>query len=290
MISEEAAAISRPSFWKKTAEILLKNKLTLLGTGIVALIILISLLAPLISPYDPNLMNMADRLQAPSSVHIFGTDEMGRDVLSRVFYGARISIMVGLSIVLIAAVIGCGIGSLSGYAGGRVDRFIMAATDMVLSFPSMVLALALTAALGPGLFNTMLAVCIVRIPLYVRLMRGQVLSLKKEPYVKVARTFGASPLWIVVRHIVPNCLSPLMVQMTLGIGDAILIASSMSFIGLGAQPPLPEWGAMISTARVYAIDQWWYAAFPGLFILITVMGFNLLGDGVRDILDPRSNK
>lgn len=282
------SAKERPSFLKAAAEVLLKNKLTLVGTVIVALIVLISLLAPVISPYDPNLMNMPERLQAPSALHLFGTDEMGRDVLSRVFYGARISIMVGLSIVLIAAFIGCAIGSLSGYAGGRIDRAVMAATDMVLSFPSMVLALALTAALGPGLFNTMLAVCIVRIPLYVRLMRGEVLSLKKEPYVKASRTFGASSFWIVTRHIVPNCLSPLLVQMTLGIGDAILIASSMSFIGLGAQPPLPEWGAMISTARVYAIDQWWYAAFPGLFILITVMGFNLLGDGVRDILDPRS--
>lgn len=281
-------AKERPSFLKAAAEVLLKNKLTLVGTVIVALIVLISLLAPVISPYDPNLMNMPERLQAPSALHLFGTDEMGRDVLSRVFYGARISIMVGLSIVLIAAFIGCAIGSLSGYAGGRIDRAVMAATDMVLSFPSMVLALALTAALGPGLFNTMLAVCIVRIPLYVRLMRGEVFSLKKEPYVKASRTFGASAFWIVTRHIVPNCLSPLLVQMTLGIGDAILIASSMSFIGLGAQPPLPEWGAMISTARVYAIDQWWYAAFPGLFILITVMGFNLLGDGVRDILDPRS--
>ena len=289
MIASTINTEVRPSTIKKICEVLLKNKLTLVGTGIVALIILISLLAPIISPYDPNLMNMADRLQAPGSSHIFGTDEMGRDVLSRVFYGARISIVVGVSIVMIAALIGCTIGSVSGYAGGRVDRLIMAATDMVLSFPSMVLALALTAALGPGLFNTMLAVCIVRIPLYIRLMRGQVLQLKREPYVKAALTFGASPFWILIHHIVPNCLSPLLVQMTLGIGDAILIASSMSFIGLGAQPPLPEWGAMISTARVYAIDQWWYAAFPGLFILITVMGFNLLGDGVRDILDPRSN-
>lgn len=257
---------------------------------IVAVIILLGLLAPLISPWDPNLMNVSGRLAAPSVHHLFGTDEMGRDIFSRILYGARISIAVGLSIVIIAAVIGVAIGSVSGYCGGRVDRAIMAVTDMVLSFPSMVLALALTAALGVGLFNTMLAVCIVRIPLYVRLMRGQVLSLKEEPYVKAAKTFGASPVWIVVHHILPNCLSPLMVQMTLGIGDAILIASSMSFIGLGAQPPMPEWGAMISTARVYAIDQWWYAAFPGIFILVTVMGFNLLGDGLRDILDPRSGE
>ncbi len=274
-------------FFHKSLDILLKNKLTLAGMVIVALIILLGLLAPLVSPWDPNLMNVAGRLQAPSLHHFFGTDEMGRDIFSRILYGAQISITVGLSIVIIAAALGVAIGSVSGFCGGRVDRIIMALTDMILSFPSMVLALALTAALGVGLFNTMLAVCIVRIPLYVRLVRGQVLSLKEEPYVKASRTFGASPAWMVVHHILPSCLSPLMVQMTLGIGDAILIASSMSFIGLGAQPPMPEWGAMISTARVYAIDQWWYAAFPGLFILVTVMGFNLLGDGLRDILDPR---
>lgn len=273
---------------KKIIGILEQNTLTLIGTIMVVFIIFIGVAAPLICPYDPNLMNIPARLQAPSLAHFFGTDEMGRDVFTRVIYGARISITVGLSIVVIAAGIGCFFGSISGYAGGKIDRIIMAATDMVLSFPSMVLALALTAAMGPGLFNTMLAVCIVRIPLYVRLMRGQVLALKEMQYVRAARTFGESPSKIVLRHIIPNCLTPLLVQMTLGIGDAILIASSMSFIGLGAQPPTPEWGAMIATARIYAIDQWWYAAFPGLFILITVMGFNLLGDGIRDILDPRS--
>ena len=289
-ITPEEITARRPSPWKQAWEILLKNKLTLIGSAIVLAIVLIAIFAPLIAPYDPDLMNIPQRLGEPSAEHLFGTDEMGRDIFSRILYGARISITVGLSIVIIAAVIGCALGSIAGYAGGKTDRFLMAVTDMVLSFPSMVLALALTAALGPGLFNTMLAVCIVRIPLYTRLMRGQVLQLKETPYVKAARTFGASPTWIVLRHIVPNCLTPLMVQMTLGIGDAILIASSMSFIGLGAQPPTPEWGAMISTARVYAIDQWWYAAFPGLFILITVMGFNLVGDGIRDILDPRSRK
>ena len=273
---------------KKVLGILKHNPLTLIGTLMVAFIILLGAAAPLVCPYDPNLMDVPSRLQAPSVNHFFGTDEMGRDVFTRVVYGARISIMVGLSIVIIAAAVGCFFGSIAGYAGGKIDQVIMAATDMVLSFPSMVLALALTAALGPGLFNTMLAVCIVRIPLYVRLMRGQVLVLKEMQYVRAAKTFGAKPVAIVMHHIVPNCLTPLLVQMTLGIGDAILIASSMSFIGLGAQPPTPEWGAMISTARIYAIDQWWYAAFPGLFILITVMGFNLLGDGIRDILDPRS--
>lgn len=280
----------RPSRWKETRDIILKNKLTLVGFVIVALIVAIGVLSPLIAPYDPNLMNMPERLAAPSGTHLFGTDEMGRDILSRIMYGARISIVVGVVIVLCSAVIGCFLGSLSGYAGGKMDQAVMAVTDMILAFPSMVLALALTAAMGPGLVNTMLAVIIVRIPMYTRLMRGQVLVQKEQQYVRAAKTFGERPFLIVLRHIVPNCLTPLMVQMTLGIGDAILIASSMSFIGLGAQPPTPEWGAMISTARIYAIDQWWYAAFPGLFILITIMGFNLIGDGIRDILDPRSRK
>lgn len=286
----ETAAAVRPSRWKEIWEIALRNKLTLTGFIIVGLVVLVGLLAPVLAPYDPNLMDIPARLQGPSSAHPFGTDEMGRDILSRVMYGARISIAVGVIIVAVSAAIGVVLGSLSGYFGGKINQAVMAVTDMILAFPSMVLALALTAAMGPGLLNTMLAVIIVRIPMYTRLMRGQVLVQKEQQYVRAARTFGEKPFWIVARHIVPNCLTPLMVQMTLGIGDAILIASSMSFIGLGAQPPTPEWGAMISTARVYAIDQWWYAAFPGLSILITIMGFNLIGDGIRDILDPRSRK
>lgn len=289
-MEHEEAFAPRPSRLKETGEIILKNKLTLVGFLIVGIIVAIGVLSPLIAPYDPNLMNMPERLAAPSGSHLFGTDEMGRDILSRIMYGARISIVVGVVIVLCSAAIGCFLGSLSGYAGGKIDQAVMAVTDMILAFPSMVLALALTAAMGPGLVNTMLAVIIVRIPMYTRLMRGQVLVQKEQQYVRAAKTFGERPFMIVLRHIVPNCLTPLMVQMTLGIGDAILIASSMSFIGLGAQPPTPEWGAMISTARIYAIDQWWYAAFPGLFILMTIMGFNLIGDGIRDILDPRSRK
>lgn len=286
----EEVTAARPNKWKEMGEIILKNKLTLIGFIIVGFIVAIGVLSPILAPYDPNLMNMPERLAAPSGSHLFGTDEMGRDILSRIMYGARISIIVGVVIVVCSALIGCFLGSLSGYAGGKIDQAVMAVTDMILAFPSMVLALALTAAMGPGLLNTMLAVIIVRIPMYTRLMRGQVLVAKEQQYVRAARTFGERPVKIVLRHIVPNCMTPLMVQMTLGIGDAILIASSMSFIGLGAQPPTPEWGAMISTARIYAIDQWWYAAFPGLFILITIMGFNLIGDGIRDILDPRSRK
>lgn len=272
----------------QTYSILRQNTLTFVGCLIVLIIIVLGITAPLLSPYNPIAIDIVHKLQPPGVQHWFGTDEMGRDIFSRVLYGSRISIQVGLYIVIIASTIGTVIGSLSGYRGGKFDQVVMTFTDIVLSFPSLVLAMALAAALGPSLFNTMLAVSIVKIPLYVRLVRAQVLSLKEKPYVKAAQTFGASQLWILSHHIVPNCLAPVLIQITLGIGEAILTASSLSFIGLGAQPPTPEWGAMISTARVYALDQWWYVSFPGIAILITVVGFNLLGDGVRDILDPRS--
>ncbi|SMC32345.1 ABC transporter permease [Sporomusa malonica] len=272
----------------KTFAILRRNSLTLMGSIIVLLMLVIGLGAPVIAPYDPVAIDVPARLQPPGAQHWFGTDEMGRDILSRVIYGCRISVQVGLAIVVIAAVTGTIIGSAAGYQGGKTDQAVMALTDIVLSFPSMVLAMALAAALGPSLFNTMLAVAVVKIPVYIRLVRGQVLSLKERQYVRAARTFGATPLWIIPRHIIPNCIAPVLIQMTLGIGEAILTAASLSFIGLGAQPPTPEWGAMISTARSYAIDQWWYAGFPGVAIFITVVGFNLLGDGIRDILDPRA--
>ena len=278
------------SFTERALKVLKYNRLTAIGAGIVLLVILAGILAPLIAPYDPNVIDVPHRLGAPELKHLFGTDEMGRDIFTRVLYGCRISVSVGIAIVCVSAFFGILFGSISGYAGGKVDNVIMSVSDMVLSFPSMVLALALTASLGLGLFNTMLAVSIVKIPVYVRLVRGQVLSLKQRQYVKAARTFGAPPFLIIWKHIIPNSLTPIMVQMTLGLGDAILMAASMSFIGLGAQPPTPEWGAMVNSARAYAIDQWWYAAFPGLSILVTVVGFNLLGDGIRDILDPKSKQ
>ncbi len=278
------------TFTERALKILKYNRLTAIGAGIVLLVILVGVFAPVIAPYDPNVIDVPHRLGAPELKHLFGTDEMGRDIFTRVLYGCRISVSVGIAIVCVSAFFGILFGSISGYAGGKVDNVIMSVSDMVLSFPSMVLALALTASLGLGLFNTMLAVSIVKIPVYVRLVRGQVLSLKQRQYVKAARTFGAPPFWIIWKHIIPNSLTPIMVQMTLGLGDAILMAASMSFIGLGAQPPTPEWGAMVNSARAYAIDQWWYAAFPGLSILVTVVGFNLLGDGIRDILDPKSKQ
>ena len=248
---------------------------------------LVSLAAPLISPHNPYTLNLIDRLKPPGGPYLLGTDELGRDILSRIIYGARLSLLAGVGIVGIAGLFGIVIGSVSGLLGGKVDQVIMRFMDIMLAFPSLVLALALSAALGPNFRNSILAIAIVKIPVYVRLVRGQALSIKERQFVKAAQTFGAPKVWIISRHIIPNCLAPVVVQATLGIGEAILIAATLSFIGLGAQPPAAEWGAMVSMGRTYLLDQWWYASFPGIAIFITVIGFNLFGDGVRDVLDPR---
>ena len=261
--------------------------LTVVGIVIIFLVMLVSLAAPLISPHNPYTLNLIDRLKPPGSPYILGTDELGRDILSRIIYGARLSLLAGVGIVGIAGFLGIVIGSVSGLLGGKVDQVIMRLMDIMLAFPSLVLALALSAALGPNFRNSILAIAIVKIPVYVRLVRGQALSIKERQFVKAAQTFGAPKVWIISRHIIPNCVAPVVVQATLGIGEAILIAATLSFIGLGAQPPAAEWGAMVSMGRTYLLDQWWYASFPGIAIFITVIGFNLFGDGVRDMLDPR---
>lgn len=276
--------------WGYTWYLLRRNPLTLAGLAIVVVMALVALLAPLLSPYPPNDINLAGRLAAPGGGHVFGTDEMGRDIFSRVIWGARASIGAGLTIVVIAISFGILIGSISGYVGGLVDTVIMRFMDIVLAFPSLVLSMALAAALGPNLTNAMLAVAFVRIPVYVRLVRGQALSVREKDYVKAARVSGASPAWIILRHVALNTISPVLVQSTLDIGGAILTAAALSFLGLGAQPPTSEWGAMVSTGRRFILDQWWYATFPGLAIFVTAIGFNLFGDGLRDILDPRQRK
>ena len=263
----------------------------LIGLGLVAAFMLLAVLGPLVAPYPADAhgaIHLAQRLQAPSAAHWFGTDEMGDDLFSRVVIGTRTSLWIGLSITGIAAVIGAPLGVVAGYAGGWVRSVIMRTTDVFLAVPGLVLALAIVAALGPGILHAVLALAVVWWPGYVRLIEAKALTLRREPYVEAARTMGVSHARIVWRHVLPNCASPLVVKASMDMGLAVLAAASLGFIGLGAKPPAPEWGSMISAARSYMPDWWWYSVFPGLFIFLTVLGFNLFGDALRDVLDPRS--
>lgn len=270
-----------------TLYLMIKSPLTFLGAILVIALIIMAILAPLIAPYSATKINLRERLSPPSSKHLFGTDEVGRDLLSRVIYGSRISLQIGIIVVLLAGIPGILIGAFSGYYGGWIDNTIMRLMDIVMAFPPLVLALSIAAALGPSLSNSMMAVAFIMIPKFSRLVRGETLSLKEKPFVLATRAQGANSVYIVFRHIIPNSVSSVIVLATLVMGDAILVAASLSFIGLGAQPPTPEWGALVSVGRKYLLDQWWYATFPGLFIFLAVMGFNLFGDGLRDILDPK---
>lgn len=273
--------------WAFLAYRLRSSPLTLLGLVMIVTVLLLLLFAPLIATHDPNAINLKARLLSPSGEHLFGTDEVGRDLFSRVIFGGQLSVGVGIFVVAIASISGTLLGCISGIMGGKVDTVLMRIMDVVLSVPSLVITMALAAALGPSLINAMFAMALVRIPFYVRLARGQALSIREMAYVKAAKIFGASN-WQVLRwHVARNAMPPLIVQATLDLGGAILMASALSFIGLGAQQPTAEWGAMVSTGRNYILDQWWYSAFPGFAILFTATGFNLLGDGVRDLLDPK---
>jgi peptide/nickel transport system permease protein len=270
-----------------TLRLLSKNPSAVAGFVIIATMVLIALTAPYIAPYDPIKISLRERLSSPSIVHIFGTDEMGRDILSRVMHGARISLRIGVLVIGIAGGLGAVIGAVAGYLGKQADNIIMRVMDVILSFPPLVLAMALAAALGPNLNNAILAVAFVMIPKFARMVRGEALAVKEKQFIAAARASGAGSMWIILHHIIPNCFSSVIILATLLLGETILIAASLSFIGLGAQPPTPEWGAMISVGRKFLMDQWWYPTFPGLFILVTVIGFNILGDALRDILDPR---
>ncbi len=289
-----ASALARPAVpprsgvdWRYTWYRLSRSPLTVLGLGIVVAVVLMMILAPLLAPYDPNRLHLAVRLAAPDWRHWFGTDEVGRDLLSRVIWGSRASVTAGIVTVAISMSIGTSIGALSGLSAGWVDSSIMRSMDVLLAFPSFILAMALAAALGPSLINAIVPIAIVRTPFYVRLARAQALTLRDRAYVRAAVSFGSSPRHIVWRHILPNSMAPIVVQATLDIGLAILAVSALSFIGLGAQQPTAEWGAMVANGRAYFLDQWWYPTFPGLAILVTAMGFNLFGDGLREMLDPR---
>lgn len=240
--------------------------------------------------YDPTRPNIQSKLEAPSWEHWFGTDDLGRDIFSRVVSGAKYSLAVAFAILSIAVVIGTVVGAVAGYAGGFVDEVLMRFTDMFLAFPALILAIAISASLGPSLRNTVIALSVVYWPWYARLVRAQVLSLKHREFAEAARSIGATPGRVLGRHIMPNAVSVIIIQLTLDIGYAVLATAGLSFIGLGAQPPTPEWGRLITDGRNFFRDAWWFISFPGLALTLTVLGFNLVGDGLRDYLDPRSKK
>lgn len=264
-----------------------RQPLALTGLVIILAISLCAILAPFIAPYDPFEVNFRSRLRPPSLAHPFGTDAMGRDVLSRVLYGAQISLRVGFIVVIIAFPLGSILGAIAGFYGGVLDEIIMRITDVFLCIPGLVLAMAIAAALGPSIQNVLLALVVVWWPWYTRIVRSVILSLREQDFVAAARAIGASNRRIVLKHLLPNAIAPAFVNATLDMGFVILNAAGLSFIGLGAQPPSPEWGAMLSTGREVLREAWWVATFPGLAILLTVLSFNLLGDAFRDILDPR---
>ena len=266
---------------------LLRSPLTVAGLVLIVVFSLSALLASVLAPANPLDQKLSQRLKPPSPAHWLGTDQLGRDVLSRLLFGARISLTVGLVVVGTAGTFGTLVGLVAGYTGGLVDEALMRVTDVFLAFPALILAMAIAGALGPSLNNAMIAIAVVTWPVYARLVRGQVLSLREREFVEAARSLGASTARILWRHILPNTLAPILVQARFDMGGAILSAAGLSFIGFGAQPPTPEWGVMISDGRKYVSTQSWLSLFPGLAILLTVAAFNLIGDGLRDSLDPR---
>ena len=277
---------SRLSQLGASLRLLRRSKAAMIGLTIIFIWLFIAATAPMIAPFDPLEQDLMNRLQPPNSLHWFGSDELGRDIFSRVLYGARYSLPLGMMVVALSSIIGIIVGSISGFLGGKSDEIIMRIADVFLAFPSLVLAMAITAALGPGLNNAMLAIVVVLWPTYARVIRGQVLSIKSQDYIEAAQAVGSPTSRILIRHILPNAYTPVFVKASLDIGAAILIAAGLSFIGLGAPPPTPEWGTMVSMGR-QKFAQWWIATFPGLAMLTVVMGFNFLGDGLRDLLDPR---
>ncbi len=264
-----------------------RNRAALAGGAIVAVFVFTALFAPGIAPYAPDAGDLGRRLEPPSAEHWLGTDELGRDIFSRILHGARVSLQIQLVAVLIALVAGCLLGLLGGYYGGWADHGIMRAMDILLAFPGIFLAISIIAVLGPGLLNLMLAAGIYSIPQFARIVRGSILSLKEKEFVEAARAAGEGDASILFRHLLPNAMAPIIIQTTLRMATVLLTASGLSFLGLGVQPPHPEWGAMLSNARPYLITAPHVATFPGLAIMLVVMGFNLFGDGLRDSLDPR---
>ena len=267
-----------------------RNPITVAGTLIILALVLMALFAPGLATHDPFEQILGDRLLPPSAAYWFGTDNLGRDIFSRVVYGARLTLMITVLVALISGPIGLVIGVLAGYLGGVVDEVLMRLSDVFLAFPKLILAIAFTAALGTGLENAILAIAIANWPGYARLVRAETLAVRNSEYIQAIRVLGASHWRIMARHVTPMCLSTLIVRVSLDMGAIILITAGLGFLGLGAQPPSPEWGLMVSDGRNYLVDHWWVSTLPGTAILVVVLGFNLVGDGIRDILDPHQRQ
>lgn len=271
------------------SRMLVKNKMAMLGLIILIILILLAIFADVIADYDTVVIkqNLSERLMSPNSKHWLGTDEFGRDIFARLIHGARVSLKVGIIAVSISIIVGGILGAFSGFYGGQVDNVIMRIMDIFLAVPSILLAIAIVSALGPNIINLMIAVSVSSVPSYARIVRASVLSIRDQEFIEAARAIGASNARIIFKHIIPNSLAPVIVQGTLGVAGAILSTAGLSFIGLGIQPPAPEWGSMLSGGRQYLRYAWWVTTFPGVAIMITILSLNLLGDGLRDALDPR---
>jgi peptide/nickel transport system permease protein len=267
------------------------NKLAVAGLVIILALVLVAILADLLAPYSPITGDLrTTRLLPPSADHWMGTDEQGRDILSRVIHGSRLTLYIIILVAIIAAPTGLAMGTIAGYAGGWTDAILMRVTDIFLAFPKLILALAFVAALGPGIENAIIAIAITSWPPYARIARAETLTIRGSDCIKAVEIMGASPARVVLRHVMPLCISSLIVRVTLDMAGIIIIAAGLGFLGLGAQPPWPEWGAMIASGRRFILDQWWVATMPGMAILLVSLGFNLLGDGLRDALDPRGDR
>jgi peptide/nickel transport system permease protein len=281
------AARGSTGLWREAARRLRRDKAAVVGLAVIGMLVLIAILAPVLATHPPNDQSFRIKLQAPSAEYLFGTDEFGRDIFSRILYGTRVALRVGLLPVAAALVVGVAVGLAAGYYGRSVDQVVMRLIDVLLAFPWLLLAIGIMAILGPGIDNVIIAVAIVYIPAFARIVRASVLSIKEKEYVEAARAIGHPDWRIMTRHVLPNAWAPIIVQATLSIGQAIIYAAGLSFIGLGTQPPHSDWGVMLASGREYLRDGPWLGIFPGLAILVTVLAFNLLGDGLRDALDPR---
>ena len=283
-LGAEAARQSQSAI---VARQLRRNRMAMIGAALLVIEVVLAVAAPVVAPYDPLSQDFTVPLQAPSAAHLFGTDDVGRDLLSRVIFGARISLSVGFIAVAIGAGVGVVLGIISGYYAGAIDTMLMRLTDLLLAFPGLLLALAIVAVLGPGLFNVMIAVGVGGVPVFTRLSRASTLTTRERDYILAARSIGCTDRRIMFGYVLPNVIPPIIVVATLGIAGAILTAASLSFIGVGAQPPTPEWGAILTLARQYLQQAWWFTVFPGAAIMVTVLAINMFGDGLRDALDPK---